>query len=205
MPDMSLPQLKVSHCRWLSVPGRGDVRGKINFLEFDQELGFTVRRLFWLHDIAADQWRGRHGHRESHLVTLVMNGSCQLHLDDGKVKETVVLDDPGRALHIGPMVWHELDNFAPQTVILARSEDPPASFVTVPEELLSHLATVTGEPPDALMRGEIVYFDTPSGGAVFAVGSITFCGSLWHPERGDFTGPVSQLLENVVRRFQEET
>ena len=92
-----------------------------------------------------------------------------------------------------------------QTVILARSEDPPASFVTVPEELLSHLATVTGEPPRDLMRGEIVYFDTPSGGAVFAVGSITFCGSLWHPGLGGFTGNVSRLLENVLRRFLEET
>ena len=92
----------------------------------------------------------------------------------------------------------------PQTVILARSEDPPASFVTVPEELLSHLATVTGEAPEELRRGEIVYFDTPSGGAVFAVGSITFCGSLWHPGLGGFTGDVSRLLENVVRRFLEE-
>ncbi|SDR56521.1 N,N-dimethylformamidase [Rhizobiales bacterium GAS113] len=83
-------------------------------------------------------------------------------------------------------------------VILARSEDPPASFVTVPEELLSHLRTVSGEPPEELKRAEIVYFDTPSGGAVFSVGSITFCGSLW---RDGFEGPVSQLLENVVRRF----
>jgi len=33
---------------------------------------------------------------------------------------------------------------------------------------------------------------------VFATGSITFCGSLW---RDGFTGPVSRLLENVVRRF----
>ena len=92
----------------------------------------------------------------------------------------------------------------PQAVILARSENPPASFVTVPEELLSHISTVTGEPPDALMRGEIVYFDTASGGAVFSVGSITFCGSLWHPEHRAFTGPVSQLLENVLARFLEE-
>ena len=84
------------------------------------------------------------------------------------------------------------------TVILARSEDPPASFVTVPEELLSHLRTVSGEPPEELKRAEIVYFDTPSGGAVFSVGSITFCGSLW---RNGFEGPVSRLLENVVRRF----
>ncbi len=83
-------------------------------------------------------------------------------------------------------------------VILAGSEHPPASFVTVPEELLSHIATVSGEPVDELMRGEIVYFETPSGGAVFSVGSITFCGSLW---RDGFTGPISRLLENVVRRF----
>ena len=83
-------------------------------------------------------------------------------------------------------------------VILARSEDPPSSFVTVPEELLSHIMTVSGEAPAELMRGEIVYFTTPSGGAVFSVGSITFCGSLW---RNGFDGPISRLLENVVRRF----
>ncbi|OJY76892.1 MAG: N,N-dimethylformamidase large subunit [Rhodospirillales bacterium 70-18] len=105
----------------------------------------------------------------------------------------------------GGAAGFELDRADPllgtpdNTVILARSEDPPASFVTVPEELLSHLATVNGEPPAELMRGEIVHFATPSGGAVFAVGSITFCGSLWHD--GAFQGPVSRLLENVVRRF----
>lgn len=72
--------------------------------------------------------------------------------------------------------------------------------MTVPEELLSHIATVTGESPEALRRAEIAYFETP-GGAVSAVGSITFCGSLW--KHGAFGGPVSKLLENVVRRFAE--
>ncbi len=83
--------------------------------------------------------------------------------------------------------------------ILARSEDPPASFVTVPEELLSHVNTISGEKADALKRAEIVYFTTPGGGAVFAVGSITWCGSLW--QDGAFQGPVSRIMENVVRRF----
>jgi N,N-dimethylformamidase len=84
------------------------------------------------------------------------------------------------------------------TVILARSEDPPASFFTVPEEVLAGRRTVSGERLEDLMRAEIVYFETEGGGAVFSVGSITFCGSLW---RNGFEGPVSQLLENVVRRF----
>lgn len=85
------------------------------------------------------------------------------------------------------------------TAILARSEDPPASFVTVPEELLSHVNTVTGEPAAALKRAEIVIFDTPGGGSVFATGSITWCGSLW--QDGAFQGPVSRIMENVLRRF----
>lgn len=85
------------------------------------------------------------------------------------------------------------------TAILARSEDPPASFVTVPEELLSHIATISGESTEALKRAEIVYFETPGGGAVFATGSITWCGSLWKEDA--FHGPVSRIMENVVARF----
>jgi N,N-dimethylformamidase len=84
------------------------------------------------------------------------------------------------------------------TVILARSENPPASFFTVPEEVLAGRRTVSGERLEDLMRAEIVYFETDGGGAVFSVGSITFCGSLW---RNGFEGPVSRMLENVVRRF----
>ena len=89
----------------------------------------------------------------------------------------------------------------PDAVVLARSEDPPRSFVAVPEELLSHVATVTGESPDALKRADVVYFENERGGAVFSTGSITFCGSLWGGTA--FDGPVSRLLENVVRRFAE--
>jgi N,N-dimethylformamidase len=83
-------------------------------------------------------------------------------------------------------------------MVLARSEGHGASFIPVPEELLTHLLTVSGEARDALMRAEIVYFDKPAGGAVFAVGSITFCGSLPH---NDYRNPISRLLENVLRRF----
>jgi N,N-dimethylformamidase len=113
-----------------------------------------------------------------------------------------VLGDYG--LSGGGAAGFELDRADPmlgtpdRAVILARSENPLASFLTVPEELLSNTASINGERIEDLARGEIVYFDLPSGGAVFSVGSITFCGSLW---RNGFEGPISRLLENVVRRF----
>lgn len=86
----------------------------------------------------------------------------------------------------------------PNAVILARSEQHQSHFVAVPEELLTHRATVTGETPAALIRAEIVYFETRKGGAVFSTGSITFCGSLSH---NGYANPISRMLENVVRRF----
>jgi N,N-dimethylformamidase len=113
-----------------------------------------------------------------------------------------VLGDYG--LSGGGAAGFELDRADPllgtprNAVILARSENPLPSFLTVPEELLANTTTINGEPVADLARAEIVYFDTASGGAVFSVGSITFCGSLW---RGGFAGPISQLLENVVRHF----
>lgn len=86
----------------------------------------------------------------------------------------------------------------PNARILARSEGHQDHFVTVPEELLTHLTTVTGEKPADLIRAELVYFETAKGGAVFSTGSITFCGSLSH---GGYDNQVSRMLENVLRRF----
>ena len=86
----------------------------------------------------------------------------------------------------------------PNTVILARSEGHQAHFVAVPEELLSHVNTVTGERPADLIRAEMVLFETVHGGAVFATGSITWCGSL--PVRGG-DNDVARITGNVLRRF----
>jgi N,N-dimethylformamidase len=84
------------------------------------------------------------------------------------------------------------------TKVLARSFGHGPSFMCVPEEVLSHFATLTGEPPKDLVRAEIAYARLPGGGQIFTTGSITFCGSLpWN----DFDNGCSRMLENVVRRF----
>jgi len=86
----------------------------------------------------------------------------------------------------------------PGTVVLAVSENHSESFVAVPEELLSHISTETGEDPADLIRAEIIYCPKPNGGALFSVGSICFCGSLNH-KNGD--NGISRMVENVIRHF----
>jgi N,N-dimethylformamidase len=88
----------------------------------------------------------------------------------------------------------------PHALVLARSERHQPHFILVLEEQLSHVNTLSGEPYASLIRADMVFFETPKGGAVFSVGSITFCGSLSH---NNYDNPISRLLENVVRRFAD--
>jgi dTDP-4-dehydrorhamnose 3,5-epimerase-like enzyme len=115
---MTEHEFKVRNCRWIDVRGAADTRGRINFMEVGKGLPFQPLRLFWLHHIAPGQWRGRHGHRESELLLVALQGGCRVHLDDGRAKEAVTIDDPARALYVGTWVWHELTDFSPDAAIL---------------------------------------------------------------------------------------
>ncbi len=48
------------------------------------------------------------------------------------------------------------------------------------------------------ISSDMVYFETPRGGAVFSVGSIAYLGALSH---NDYDNNVSRVTENVLRRF----
>ena len=83
-------------------------------------------------------------------------------------------------------------------VVLATSSNHGDGFVLVPEDILTHHDTWPHQPVEDLIRADIVYFETANGGAVFSVGSITFCGAL--PINGGDNN-VSAVVDNVVRRF----
>ena len=105
----------------------------------------------------------------------------------------------------GGAAGFELDRAEPRfgspgsTVVLATSSGLPHGYVPCYEELLTDLTTITEQEPQDLVRGDIALSFTEGGGMVFAAGSIAFCGSLWNGST--FDGPISQIVENVLRRF----
>ncbi len=84
------------------------------------------------------------------------------------------------------------------TRVVASSEHHHESFIPVPEELLTHITTWSGEPLEKLIRADMVYQESESGSLLFSTGSITFCGSLLYNE-GD--NDISRIVSNVLRRF----
>lgn len=49
-----------------------------------------------------------------------------------------------------------------------------------------------------LVRADMTLFETPNGGAVFATGSVAWCGAL---SANGYENPVARITRNVLRRF----
>ncbi|NQW12471.1 MAG: N,N-dimethylformamidase [Alphaproteobacteria bacterium] len=85
----------------------------------------------------------------------------------------------------------------PHALILARSENHSNTYELVPEEVaIPHgaLNAVQNEQ----VHADMVFFETPEGGAVWSSGSIAYAGSLsWN----GYDNNVARLTTNVLKRF----
>lgn len=85
----------------------------------------------------------------------------------------------------------------PNALIVARSQVHTDVYLMTPEDLLDPTPTWSGTQSD-LIRSDLTFFETASGGAVFSVGSIAWAAAMaWNGYDND----VARITENVVRRF----
>jgi N,N-dimethylformamidase len=54
--------------------------------------------------------------------------------------------------------------------------------------------------PDPYVRGDVIFYETPGGGAVFSASSISWFGAL---ARNGYDNDIAQMTTNVVRRFAD--
>jgi len=116
-----------------------------------------------------------------------------------------VLGDFG--LNGGGAAGNEIDraDFAlgtpPHVLVLASSRMHTDIYLMTPEDLLDPTPTWSGTQCD-LIRADMVFFETPSGGAVFSTGSIAWAGAMaWNA----YDNQIARITENVIRRFADET
>ena len=101
----------------------------------------------------------------------------------------------------GGVVGEEVDRFdtslgSPEHALVVASQDRFADdMILTKEELLVNV------PPDNQpIRADVVFFETPAGGAVFSASSIAWSSALEHE---DYANDVARLSENVLRRFAD--
>ena len=70
-------------------------------------------------------------------------------------------------------------------------------YLLVHEDMLMSVPGIGGSV-NPKVRADMVFFETPAGGAMFSVGSISWMGSLSH---NGYRNSVSQITRNVLSRF----
>ena len=102
---ISLPALRVAGASLHRLPKVVDLRGALSFAEVGTHLPFVPKRFFVVYDVPGKEVRGEHAHKALHQFLVCLKGSCRVVVDDGSVRDEVILDTPEIGLHIPPMVW----------------------------------------------------------------------------------------------------
>jgi acetyltransferase-like isoleucine patch superfamily enzyme len=105
------------------LPSFKDLRGSLAVAELDHGLPFQPKRCFMVYDVADAKVRGEHAHRALHQFLICVRGQCSLVVDDGSVREEILLDDPSIGVHVGPMVWATQYKFSADAVLLVLASD----------------------------------------------------------------------------------
>jgi dTDP-4-dehydrorhamnose 3,5-epimerase-like enzyme len=108
----------VFDCSLIELPRIQNRSGNITTIENNIEIPFSIKRIFYLYDIPGGESRGAHAHKECHQFLIATSGSFEVQLDDGKVKKTVMLNQPYRGLHIPPGIWASEVNFSSGAICL---------------------------------------------------------------------------------------
>ena len=82
-------------------------------------------------------------------------------------------------------------------LVIASSEDHSNLYEMLEVKVESYLDFHT-PIEKARIRADMVFFETPSGGAVFSVGSIAWCGSF---SVNNYDNNIKKLTDNVLHRF----
>jgi hypothetical protein len=122
-----------------------DPRGLLSFGEAGNPLPFVPVRYFTVTEVPADAVRGQHAHRECHEFLVAVTGSCLVEITDGAHRDAVSLEGIDTGLHIPPLTWLTLRDFAAGTVLLVLASHPfeEADYIRGYDQFL---AVVGGNP-----------------------------------------------------------
>lgn len=107
----------------IELPKITDPRGNLTVVEQLKEVPFEIKRVYWTYDVPGGERRGGHAHKNLLQLVVALGGSFHVTLDNGKEKETYLLNHPYQGLLIPTMTWRTLEDFSSGAVCMVLTSD----------------------------------------------------------------------------------
>lgn len=118
-----------------------DIRGNLSVADILQEIPFIPKRYFMVYDVPSKETRGEHAHKTCQQFLICVRGSCQVLVDDGVNRSTVLLDSPEIGLLISPRVWGTQFKYSQDALlaVFASEEYDPSDYIREYSEFLKFI------------------------------------------------------------------
>ena len=115
----------------LDFPDLGDERGNLVVVEGGSAIPFEIKRIFYIYGSDAEVVRGCHANLRSEFVMINVSGTSRVRVDNGHESRIIDLDRPRMGLYLKNMLWKEMYDFSPNSVLLVLSNEhyDPAEYI----------------------------------------------------------------------------
>ncbi len=103
----------------INIPTFKDERGSLSVLE--NILPFDVKRIYYIYNISSK--RGGHRHKKTQQALICLNGSCEIFINNGAKKQTIILDKNNECLILDLEDWHTMDKFSNNAILLVLASE----------------------------------------------------------------------------------
>lgn len=97
----------------------GDERGNLVVIEGEGvDIPFDIKRVFYIYGSDDTVIRGQHANLRTEFLLVNVKGSSKVRVNNGTESKVILLDRPGMGLYLPPMLWKDMYDFSPDSVLL---------------------------------------------------------------------------------------
>lgn len=97
--------------------------GFLSFAEGNKNIPFDIKRIYYIYDVENNVIRGKHAHRKTRQMLFCVRGSVNVVLDNGIIKEEILLNEPNKGILLDRMMWHTMQEFSQDAILLILASD----------------------------------------------------------------------------------
>ena len=110
--------MRLDDVKLIQLPKFLDERGNLSFLQNNDQIPFTIKRIYWIYDVPGGDKRGGHAYKSMQEFIIALSGSFDVVLHDGNEQKVYTLNRSYYGLYVPKMIWRHMENFSTNSLAL---------------------------------------------------------------------------------------